>query len=100
MQWGIIGIWSHICGGSIIGLRTIVTAAHCITETPDIGGYRIIAGITLLDEENENRQVIDVSQTHLHPDYEGYFIKKSIILEYYIIFFFVTVVLILMILPY
>lgn len=71
MQWGILGIWQHVCGGSIISNQWIVTASHCITETPAIGSFRVKAGLLNLDDNLASVQTILVSSSIVHEDYQG-----------------------------
>ncbi|KAI4456607.1 polyserase-related [Holotrichia oblita] len=71
MQWGLLGIWSHTCGGSIISEQWIVTAAHCITETPSLGSYRIKAGILNLNDNVASLQTISVASYIVHEAYQG-----------------------------
>ncbi|XP_019871625.1 trypsin-1-like [Aethina tumida] len=70
-QYGLLGTWSHICGGSILNENWIITAGHCVSEAPAFGDYRIVAGILDLDEESDLKQEILVSQKIVHPGFDG-----------------------------
>ncbi|KAJ8922956.1 hypothetical protein NQ315_001502 [Exocentrus adspersus] len=61
----------HSCGGAIIGSLWILSAAHCITQAPALGSYKILAGILNLNDTNLERQEIRVSYVLIHPDYQG-----------------------------
>ncbi|XP_065169495.1 trypsin-1-like [Atheta coriaria] len=56
---------SHICGGSIIGDKWVVTAAHC-TDGSSASSLSILAGVTNL---NDNGQQINVRAIHQNPDF-------------------------------
>jgi len=59
----------HFCGGTIIGKRWILTAAHCFTRGSR--GVTIVAGEHKLHRSEGSEQEIQVIQHIIHPQY-GY----------------------------
>ncbi|KAJ3644417.1 hypothetical protein Zmor_022150 [Zophobas morio] len=70
-QWGIFGLLEHVCGGTIISQKWILTAGHCVTQIPEIGDHVILVGITNLFEETPERQQINIVQKIVHPNFGG-----------------------------
>jgi prostasin len=64
--------YSHTCGGSIISVSYILTAAHCITEQPQplAGPMRIVAGEHDLSTSTGREQVRDCEYIN-HENYTG-----------------------------
>lgn len=71
LQYGYSLLHQHVCGGSILNERWIMTAGHCITEVPHmpLASYFVVAGIHSLKDKG---QKVKVKRTIVHPDYNGY----------------------------
>jgi len=70
---------SHICGGSILNERWIVTAGHC-ADAGSASDFSIVAGEHNLAQNEGNEQTIDVKESHIHPDYDSGTISNDIAL--------------------
>uniref|UniRef100_A0A336MPT1 CSON004811 protein n=1 Tax=Culicoides sonorensis TaxID=179676 RepID=A0A336MPT1_CULSO len=73
IRWGVLGTSQHVCGGTILNERWVLTAGHCVTELPLPGTMQIVAGMTDMKNSNglEKWQTIKVVERIVHPDYQG-----------------------------
>ncbi|XP_059151133.1 fibrinolytic enzyme, isozyme C-like [Physella acuta] len=63
------GVWRHICGGTLVTLNKIVTAAHCAVAYPQLPWRVELGTVVKYDETNPYRQAINVSSYVVHEDY-------------------------------
>ena len=63
--------YEHNCGGSIIGLNVVLTAAHCITG-PDfyLDTFVVVAGIFNLKQADRKMQ-LTIDMAVVHPKWQN-----------------------------
>jgi len=64
---GAEGTDGHFCGGSVIGTRWVLTAAHCLVDTKP-GEIQVAVGRTNIDDTSTG-QTLAADRIVVHPDY-------------------------------
>ncbi|XP_058794269.1 trypsin-1-like [Phymastichus coffea] len=83
LQYILSGVMTHICGGSIISEKWILTAGHCVFGLGEVSSFFVKAGKhnIMLEEDSEQKALIE--DIFIHENYTGS--KTAIVFYAYVI---------------
>lgn len=77
--------WQLVCSGALVNQRTVVVAAHCVTELGkgfplDPDGVKVVVGMHYRHDNRENKalQHLRVSSIVIHPDYDSLILDSDL----------------------
>ncbi|XP_007545538.1 inactive serine protease PAMR1 [Poecilia formosa] len=77
--------WQLICSGALVNQRSLVVAAHCVTELGkmypvDTATIKVVVGKHYRDDHRENKgpQHLRVSSIAVHPNYDPHILDSDI----------------------
>ncbi|PWA24846.1 hypothetical protein CCH79_00010024 [Gambusia affinis] len=77
--------WQLVCSGALVNQRSLVVAAHCVTELGkmypvDTATIKVVVGKHYRNDRRENKgpQHLRVSSIAVHPNYDPYILDSDI----------------------